>query len=468
MGKRQITARGKHRAQKSPRVASERPRRGSRVRAMVSAASVAGVALAGAAAVGVAPTLSVSPQLLASLHYLRGTNIGGVPTEQQYLDFIDEVIDGSGVPSPEEPYVKVPYNAGFRPFSHGGFADLSYNGSVAQGVQLLAAQQPAGDVIFGYSQGAVVASLYKGTQTGNTFVLVANPSRPNGGVMQRFKGLTIPLLDVTFSGATPNTGDVTYDVARQYDGWADFPRYLWNPIAVANAFMGILLVHSEMQTELTAEELEAAKASGDSDYYQYHAGSNTHYYVIKTYPIPLLMPLDPFLSDAVIAALDAPLRAFIETAYDRSDYSVPARASFFKPFTPSTPAVTADPATAPTADARMAGASEGNGISGTGSAGDGVGEAPGDFDEQQDSRNDDESAGIAETAAEEEDSADAQESPAAGLTPAADDKDADDVEPADSNTGTDIEDSTENTDTEDNDTENAENTDTGDSAGEAA
>jgi PE-PPE domain len=209
-------------------------------------------------------------------------------------------------------------------------------------VELLAGQQPAaGDVIFGYSQGAVVASLYKETHTGNTYLLVANPSRPNGGVMQRFSGLTIPFLDVAFSGATPNNGvdgapgDLTIDVARQYDGWTDFPRYLWNPIAIANAVMGIALIHSGIQTELTAAELEDAQASGDSDYYQYDAGSNTHYYVIKTYPIPLLMPLDPFLPDSVIAALDAPLREFIETAYDRTDYSTPARASLFKPLAPS-------------------------------------------------------------------------------------------------------------------------------------
>ena len=58
-------------------------------------------------------------------------------------------------------------------------------------------------------------------------------------------------------------------------------------------------------------------------------GSNTAYYVVKTYPIPLLMPLDPFLPDPVIAALDAPLRKFIETAYNRDDYGVPTRATLF-------------------------------------------------------------------------------------------------------------------------------------------
>jgi hypothetical protein len=340
MGKRQADTGGKHRATTPRRAVSERRvGRATRVRATASAIGIATVAVAGAAVIGVAPTLSASPQLLASLHYLRGTNIGGVPTEQQYQDFISAMVDGTDTIAPEGPYEKVPYNAGFRPFSHGGFGDLTFNDSVQQGADLLAQQQlAAGDLIFGYSQGAVAASVYKATHTGNTYILVENPSRPNGGVMQRFAGITIPFLDVTFSGSTPNNGvdgapgDPTFDVARQYDGWADFPRYLWNPVAIANAVMGIVLLHSDVQTEMTAAELEAARASGDSDYYQYDEGSNTHYYVIRTYPIPLLMPLDPILSDAAMAALDAPLRKFIETAYDRTDYSTPARASLFKPF----------------------------------------------------------------------------------------------------------------------------------------
>ena len=323
---RRVNTRGRHRARTAPR-------RSVGVKAAVSAVGVAGVAVAGAAVIGVAPTLSVSPQLMATLHYLRGTNIGNEPTDGQYEDFIGRVLAGSDTAEPDAPYEKVPYNAGFKPFSHGGFADLTYNASVQQGVNLLAGQNPGdGDLIFGFSQGAVAASKYKETHTGNTYVLVENPSRPNGGVMERFKGWTIPFVDVTFSGATPNNGDPTIDVARQYDGWADFPAYLWNPVAVANAFMGIVLVHGNTQTQLTAADLEAAEASGDSDYYQYNADSNTKYYLIKTYPVPLLMPLESFLPASVIAALDAPLRAFIETAYDRTDYGTPKPATLFKPF----------------------------------------------------------------------------------------------------------------------------------------
>jgi len=318
------TTQGRHRAAKAPRT-----RRGlAGARAAASAVGMAGVAVAAVAAVGTAPSMSVSPQLLATVHYLRGTNIGYSPTQQEYEHFIDEVLAGAGTAT--GPYEQVSYNAGFRPFSNGFFSDLTFDDSVAQGVQNLEAAHPAsGDVIFGFSQGAVVASQYKGAHPNDTYVLVANPNRPNGGILQRFEGLHIPFLDVTFTGSTPINGAATVDVARQYDGWTDFPMYLWNPLAIANAMAGMVLVHGNSQLVLTAADLEAARNSNDPDHYQFDADSNTAYYVIRTYPIPLLMPLDPFLPDPVIAALDAPLRKIIETAYDRTDYAEPTRATLF-------------------------------------------------------------------------------------------------------------------------------------------
>src|SRR6478672_1118195 len=122
MGKHQVKARGRHRAQPTARArhrsarALSLERRSIAVKATISAVGAAGVAVAGAAVIGTAPTLSASPQLMAALHYLRGTNIGGEPTEQQYLDFIDRVLDGTDTTAPEQPHQKVPYNAGFRPF----------------------------------------------------------------------------------------------------------------------------------------------------------------------------------------------------------------------------------------------------------------------------------------------------------------------------------------------------------------
>jgi hypothetical protein len=111
---------------------------------------------------------------------------------------------------------------------------------------------PKVQYIYGYSQGAVVATEYKretGT-VGNTYVLVANPNRPNGGILQRFNGVTVPILDIAFNGATPTDGDLTYDVARQYDGWADFPKYPLNLLATANALLGIAYLHGKYDLDI--------------------------------------------------------------------------------------------------------------------------------------------------------------------------------------------------------------------------
>ena len=266
----------------------------------------------------------------AALHYLRGTKIGDDPPDEVFEWFIDAVIKGVGTAPPVR-YEKVSYNAGFWPLSHGGTADLTYDASLAQGVQLLTerAAEP-GDVIFGFSQGAVAASFYKSAHSGNRYVLVENPSRPNGGIMARFPGVSIPVAGVTFSGATPHNGDHTIDVARQYDGWADFPADLWNPLAVANALIGILVVHGGTQTEVTADEIRAAESAGP-EYYQYDADSNTVYYLLRTPSLPLLMPFERFLPRRVADAVAGPLRWFIETAYDRSDYSRPTRSTFLRP-----------------------------------------------------------------------------------------------------------------------------------------
>lgn len=87
--------------------------------------------------------------------------------------------------------------------------------------------KPAGEpiVIYGYSQSARIATIEKRHLAAEnpdlpvSFVLIANPNRPNGGILQRFEGAYIPILGVTFDGATPTATNVeTVDVTRQYDG----------------------------------------------------------------------------------------------------------------------------------------------------------------------------------------------------------------------------------------------------------
>ena len=65
-------------------------------------------------------------------------------------------------------------------------------------------------MIYGYSQGAVVANMEKrklaeqypaGTTAPDIdFVLSGDPNLPNGGLLARFPGLYIPILDLSFNG----------------------------------------------------------------------------------------------------------------------------------------------------------------------------------------------------------------------------------------------------------------------------
>ncbi len=155
---------------------------------------------------------------------------------------------------------------------------MPFDQSVGQGVTNLDQAinaQPAGEsmVVFGYSQSARIASIQKGNlaAAGSTlpvsFVLIGNPNRPNGGILERFEGLNIPILGVTFDGATPtNTDFKTVDITRQYDGWSDFPNNPLNPFATANAIAGIHYLHGDYQSVGLGDALYQG-SYGDTDYY---------------------------------------------------------------------------------------------------------------------------------------------------------------------------------------------------------
>ncbi|OBG17485.1 hypothetical protein A5765_06185 [Mycolicibacterium celeriflavum] len=180
-------------------------------------------------------------------------------------------------------------------------------------------------VIFGYSQSAVVASLVKrglittpraGENPGETsFFLLANPMRPNGGILARGpEGLTIPILGVTFHGATPTNTCAqaggpcmpTVDVAAQYDGLGgDAPASLTNVLAILNGVAGYYYLHGDLQN-----------AEFDDALYQGSQG-DTDYYLYPTKRLPILMPFEGLAPSPVLTLLDAPLRVLIEGAYAR-------------------------------------------------------------------------------------------------------------------------------------------------------
>lgn len=176
-------------------------------------------------------------------------------------------------------------------------------------------------VIFGYSQSAVIASLVKRDLIENpgdtppitSIFLLANPMRPNGGILARgLGGLTIPILGVTFEGATPtnscDSGDCipTVDAVVQYDLLGgDAPASITNVLALLNSLVSYLRLHGPLQDANFGDAVYQG-SYGDTDYYLY-----------PTRRLPLLMPLEPIVPSPILTLLDAPLRAAIEAGYAR-------------------------------------------------------------------------------------------------------------------------------------------------------
>lgn len=237
-----------------------------------------------------------------------------------------------------------------RPFT--GLTDMTFDESVAVGQANLDAcirgaacmltappytdtnEMALTDTVYvasGMSQSAVIASYQKAAlisdpvpDTTVSFILVSSPNRPNGGLLERFAGLYIPFVGLTFNGATPTDSArsnplLTIDVVRQYDGWADFPNNPLNLLADLNAALGALFLHPAHNDLNGTAVLQG--------YYQ-----DTTYYITPSELLPLVMPLDalPLIGPVLARLLDAPLRVLVETGYDRTiNPGQPTRANFF-------------------------------------------------------------------------------------------------------------------------------------------
>jgi hypothetical protein len=210
------------------------------------------------------------------------------------------------------------------PTADDGFPALS--SSVGQGMAILestiAADTAAGNTstVFGYSQSSTIASYVMEqleaegvSQKDVNFLLVADPSNPNGGALERFAGfettsghtvsdpLNLPSLGFVFDSATPSDDYVTSIYSLEYDGFADFPRYPLNFLSDLNAFLGIATLHGTYLNGFepgnggpTAEEIaNAILLPGSENYPTIDANpdSLTNYYMIdETPPLVALLP----------------------------------------------------------------------------------------------------------------------------------------------------------------------------------
>jgi len=176
---------------------------------------------------------------LAAWNALGGGPVGSggtmlqAPPNPQTLD-VAVVMGGSGNPIPDATFVngvlrwanQTGYSwniaqAIFTPenlYPLTGVKSLPLDISVNEGVQILDAtiQQQIGMghsvLVQGYSQSSIIASLemQKLAAAGNPYLpnqlafnLLGDPMNPNGGLLARFPGLSLPSLGLDFYGATP-------------------------------------------------------------------------------------------------------------------------------------------------------------------------------------------------------------------------------------------------------------------------
>lgn len=185
------------------------------------------------------------------------------------------------------------------------------------------------------SQGAVVFSEVKKhydslppnqSLPADTFmmVLIANPNRPNGGLLSRFPGLHIPVLNLTFNGPTPNDQFITYDVGNAYDGFSNFPRYPINLLSTLNAIMGIRYEHGDPPDIFNPSKDVSTSVVG-----------NTTYYLIMPEHLPLLRPLYDAGWGGVAKVIEPLLKVWVDAGYDnndpRSNPGLPESARLFMP-----------------------------------------------------------------------------------------------------------------------------------------
>jgi PE-PPE domain/PE family len=218
-----------------------------------------------------------------------------------------------------------------------GVKDLTLDISLARGVTQLdnainLAITPGTTqsvAVFGVSQSAILASLEMpkllaegftngqgGTPVQVFFSLTGDELNPNGGLLSRFPGLSIPSVGITFGGATPSNDYPTTIWTLEYDGFADFPQYPIDIFADLNAVAGIAFVHGTYAT-LTPTQLSSAVTLSQSG-----NPTMTQYMMIPTQNLPLLDPLRaiPVIGNPLADLVQPDLRYLVNWGYGNPNY----------------------------------------------------------------------------------------------------------------------------------------------------
>ncbi|MGH3560272.1 MAG: PE-PPE domain-containing protein [Mycobacterium sp.] len=302
----------------------------------------AGVALVGASLIAVTPV--APPPLGIQVHAVQLASGDGGYVVNSPDDLVGLVVGGTGTPIPPESYVDTANELYIQRILPGatsvgvftpeggspiytGVKSLPFDTSFAQGTTMLDTyienNVNAGNTVAvsGVSQsstisGFVMSDLEKDGIPADAvkFILVGDPSNPDGGLLERFAPLTLPSLQITFSGATPP--DTIYDTSiytLEYDGFADFPKYPINLLADVNAFLGIQTVHPTYD-DLTPQQFDNAIPLQPTAGYD----GVTDYYVIP-HSAPLVGLIQTIFGKPVADLIGPDLTQIINLGYDNPD-----------------------------------------------------------------------------------------------------------------------------------------------------
>ena len=161
-------------------------------------------------------------------------------------------------------------------------------------------------IVSAYSQGAAVAAQWLNQHAADpdapsakdlSFVLIGNPKRKYGGAPWAY-----PRGEVA-----TNTQYTILDVAREYDNVADNLDDPWNMLAMANAICAYFYAHTAYAAVDLVNDEKLVWQEG-----------NTTYVLVRTKNLPLLDSLRYMGLGFVADLLNAPLKAIIDSAYNRN------------------------------------------------------------------------------------------------------------------------------------------------------
>lgn len=200
-------------------------------------------------------------------------------------------------------------------------------------------------IVAGYSEGTLGAEFAKRQLLANktgpvpsqlSFLMIASPFAPNGGIFERFPGISVPFIVDNMGPAAPSAYNSTF-ITNEYDPYADFPAY-FNPLALANSLLGVMYAHPDVYYDSYLPGTTPAITTTVTN----SAGGQDTYVFIKNPDLPLLVPLrigagaiglTPLVKP-VLDAVEPLLRVLIDMGYTDRQNLNPATNTPFSLFTP--------------------------------------------------------------------------------------------------------------------------------------